>query len=192
MLNEVKLLFTFRCLACARHDKGMMCTCHWRVLLLRHPRYARPMAAILADNKTAWERHWRVLLLRHPHYARPVAAKLADNKTTFCHSRTYVRDLIFRDILRFFRASPQQNVSSLCSIEMTRLLRHPRYARPVAAILADNKTAWERHWRVLLLRHPRYARLMAAILADNKTAFCRSRTLCEESPYIQMSRMRST
>ena len=35
---------------------------HWRVLLLRHPRYARPVAAILADNKTAWERHWRVLL----------------------------------------------------------------------------------------------------------------------------------
>ena len=32
---------------------------------------------------------------------------------------TYVRDLIFRDILRFFRASPQQHVSSLCSIEMT-------------------------------------------------------------------------
>ena len=101
--------------------------------LLRHPRYARPVAAILADNKTAWERHWRVLLLRHP-----------------------------------------------------------RYARPVAAILADNKTAWERHWRVLLLRHPRYARLMAAILADNKTAFCHSRTLCEESPCIQMSRVRST
>ena len=70
--------------------QGMMCTCHWRVLLLRHPRYARPVAAILADNKT-----------------------------TFCRSRTYVRDLIFRDILRFFRASPQQNVSSLCSIEMT-------------------------------------------------------------------------
>ena len=32
---------------------------------------------------------------------------------------TYVRDLVFRDILRFFRASPQQHVSSLCSIEMT-------------------------------------------------------------------------
>ena len=63
--------------------------------------------------------HWRVLLLRHPRYARLMAAKLADNKTTFCHSRTYVRNLIFRDILRFFRASPQQNVSSLCSIEMT-------------------------------------------------------------------------
>ena len=93
--------------------------CHWRVLLLRHPHYARPVAAKLADNKTAWERHWRVLLLRHPRYARLMAAKLADNKTTFCHSRTYVRDLIFRDILRFFRASPQQNVSSLRSIEMT-------------------------------------------------------------------------
>ena len=29
---------------------------------VRHPRYTRPMAAKLADNKTAWERHWRVLL----------------------------------------------------------------------------------------------------------------------------------
>ena len=34
-------------------------------------------------------------------------------------SRTYVRDLVFRNILRFFRAGPQQRVSSLCSIEMT-------------------------------------------------------------------------
>ena len=130
--------------------------------LLRHPRYARPVAAKLADNKTAWERHWRVLLLRHPRYARPVAAILADNKTTW---------------ERHWRVLQ---------------LRHPRYARPMAAKLADNKTAWERHWHVLLLRHPHYARPVAAILADNKTAFCHSRTLCEESLCIQMPRMRST
>ena len=31
--------------------------------------------------------------IRHPRYTRPVAAKLADNKTAFCRSEPCVRNL---------------------------------------------------------------------------------------------------
>ena len=60
----VRNLYAFRCLAFARHDKGNDVYLPLARFAIRHPRYARLMAAKLADNKTAWERHWRVLQLR--------------------------------------------------------------------------------------------------------------------------------